>query len=98
MLFTVNKGIFHAFLSNIRNYSTEVINIQRRKAEMNIILRIICHQHQARSGKIKANKTHQISVKTQVFFAKTQLQHIYLQLLVNQFILFLLIFFSKITI
>ena len=115
MLFTVNKGIFHAFLSNIRNYSTEVINIQRRKAELNIILRrvnnfdikqkqhgifvfTICHQHEARSGKIKANKTHQISVKTQVFFVKTQLQHIYLQLLVNQFILFLLIFFSKIAI
>ena len=28
---------------------------------------IICHQHQARSGKIKTNKTQQILVKTQVF-------------------------------
>ena len=37
-VFTVNKQIFHAFLFNIRNYSPEVINIQRRKAELNIIL------------------------------------------------------------
>ena len=36
-LFTVNKQIFHAFLFNIRNYSTEVIDIQRREAELNII-------------------------------------------------------------
>ena len=33
-----NKQIFHAFLFNIRNYSPEVINIQRHKAELNIIL------------------------------------------------------------
>ena len=33
-----NKEIFHAFLFNIRNYSPEVINIQRREADMNIIL------------------------------------------------------------
>ena len=31
---------------------------------------IICHQHQTRSGKIKANKTQQVSVTTQVFFCK----------------------------
>ena len=30
----------------------------------------ICYQHQTRSGKIKANKTQQISVKTQAFFHK----------------------------
>ena len=70
-----NKQIFHAFLFNIRNYSPEVINIQRRQTELNIILLrvnnfnikqkkawniffIICYQHQIRSGKIKANKTH----------------------------------------
>ena len=35
---TYNKQIFHAFLFNIRNYSPEVINIQRREAELNIIL------------------------------------------------------------
>ena len=35
---------------------------------------IIWHQHQTRSGKIKANKTEQISVKTQVLFVKTELQ------------------------
>ena len=78
---------------DIRNYSPEVINIQRREAELNIILPrvnnfdikqkkacyicfIICHQHQTRSGKIKANKTQQISVITQVFFVKTELQDI----------------------
>ena len=61
----------------MRNYSPEEINIQRHKAELNIILPrvnnfifkqerhgiflvIICHQHQARSGKIKSKKTQQI--------------------------------------
>ena len=88
-----NRQIFLAVLFNIRNYSPEVINIQRREAELNIILPrvnnfdikqkkawnicfIICHQHQTRSGKIKTNKTQQISVKTQVFFVKTELRHI----------------------
>ena len=33
-----NKQIFHAVLFNIRNYSPEVINIQRRKAKLNITL------------------------------------------------------------
>ena len=32
------KEIFHVFLFNIRNYSPEVINIQLREAELNIIL------------------------------------------------------------
>ena len=32
------KQIFHAFLFNFRNYSPEVINIQRREKELNIIL------------------------------------------------------------
>ena len=75
------------FFFNIRNYSHEVINIQRFEVELIIILpRMnsfnikqkrawnICfikyHQHQTRSGKIKANKTQQISVKTLVFFRK----------------------------
>ena len=30
--------MFHAFLFNIRNFSPEVINIQRREAELNIVL------------------------------------------------------------
>ena len=85
-VYTYNKQIFHAFLFNIRNYSPEVIHIQRRKAELNIILPrvnnfdikrekawnicfITCHQHHTRSGKIKASKTQQISVKTQFFFS-----------------------------
>ena len=37
---------------------------------------IICHQHQARPGKIKPKKTQQILVKTQVFFVKAEIQHI----------------------
>ena len=107
------KQIFHAFLFNIRNYSPGVIDIQRHKAELNIILPsvdnfnikqkgawnicfIVYHQHQTRSGKIKTNETQQISVKTQVYFVKTNLRHFKLQLLVNHFILFLLIFFSQI--
>ena len=78
---------------NIRNYSPEVLNIQQREAELNIILVrvnnfdikqkkawnicfIICHQHQTISGKIKTNKTQQISFKTPSFFVKTELQHI----------------------
>ena len=44
----------------------------------------------------KAKKTQQMSAKTQVFFVKTELQDILLQLLVNHFILFLLIYFSEI--
>ena len=31
------KQIFHALLFNIRNYSPEVINIQQREAELNVI-------------------------------------------------------------
>ena len=80
-----HKQIFHAFLVNIRNYYSELINIQQREAKLNIILPrvsnfdiklkkacnicfVIYHQHQTKSGKIKANKTQQISVETQVFF------------------------------
>ena len=93
LILIYNKQIFHAVLFNTRNYSPEVINIQRRKAKLNITLPrvnnfdteqkkawnicfIICYQHQTKSGKIKTNKTHQISTKTQVFFVKTELRHI----------------------
>ena len=64
----------------------------KQKMTRNICF-IVCHQRQTKSGKIKANNTQQISVKTQVFFVKTELQHIKLQLLVNHFI-FVHIFFS----
>ena len=37
-IITDNKQIFHVFLFNIRNYSPEVINVQRREAEINITL------------------------------------------------------------
>ena len=56
----------------------------------------MCHQHQTRSGKIKGNKKQQILITTLVFFVKTELQYIQLQLLVNHFILLWLILFSEI--
>ena len=34
-----NKQIFHAFLFNIRNYSPDLKNIQRREAELNTLPR-----------------------------------------------------------
>ena len=46
--------MFHAFLFNIRNYSPEVINIQRREAELNIILLRV------NNFDIKQKKTHGI--------------------------------------
>ena len=36
---------------------------------------IICHQHETRFEKIEADKTQQISVKTEVFFLRSELQH-----------------------
>ena len=56
----------------------------------------MCHQHQTRSGKIKANKKQQILITILFFFVKTELQYIQLQLLVNHFILHWLILFSEI--
>ena len=35
--------IFDPVLFNVRNYSPKVINIQRRKAELNIILQRVCN-------------------------------------------------------
>ena len=66
--------MFHVFLFNIRNYSPDANNVQRRKVELKIILLrvnnfdikqkmawntcfVICHEHQTKSEKIKANKT-----------------------------------------
>ena len=37
-LLVYNKQISHAFLFNIRNYSPQVITIQRRESELNMIL------------------------------------------------------------
>ena len=72
-----------AFLYNNRNYSPEVINKQCKVELNIILLRvnnfdikqkkawnicfIICHQHETRSGKIKANKTQEISLIAQAF-------------------------------
>ena len=59
--------------SGAEYYITVVNNFDIKKKVWNICF-ILCHQHQARSGKIKTNKTQHISVNTQVFFVKTELQ------------------------
>ena len=73
----------------IRNYSPEIINIQRREAELNITLPRVNNFDikqkdmkymppiPNRIGKMKANKTKQISIKALVFFfVKVELKHI----------------------
>ena len=59
---------------------------------------VIWNQHQIRFEKIKAIKTQQISVTTQILFVKTELQHIQLQRVGNHFVLFSSTFFSEIII
>ena len=68
-----------------RKHNSHLWHYIKQKKAWNICF-IIWHQPQTRSGRIKTNKTQQISAKTQVFFVKTGLH----------FILFLLIFFSEI--
>ena len=60
-----HKTELNIMLLRVNNF-----DIKQKKA-WNICF-IICHQHQTRSGKVKANKTQQISVKTQVFFRKNR--------------------------
>ena len=55
---------------------SRVNNVDIKQERYGIFVLFICHQHQIRSGKTKANKTQQISVKRKVFFVKTELQHI----------------------
>ena len=64
----------HEVELNIKLPRVNNFDIKQKKA-WNICF-IICHQHQTRYRKIKANKTQQSSVKIQVFFVKTELQHI----------------------
>ena len=107
-----NKQTFHAFLFNIRNYSLEVINLQLRESELNIILPrvnnfdikqekpwnicfIICHQHQTRSGKIRANKTQQVSFKTLYFFCENWITTYLTTTPSKTFHIFVAIFFLK---
>ena len=74
----------NAFLFNFKHYSSEVINIQRRKVELNIVLprvnnfdikqkkgmKYLFHYILPTPNKIweDKDKTQQTSVKTQVFF------------------------------
>ena len=57
------EAALNIMLSRANNF-----DIKQKKA-WNICF-IICHQYPTRSGKIKANKTQPISVKTQNFFRK----------------------------
>ena len=50
-------------------YRGWIMSMLNKKKAWNIYF-IICHEHQTKSGKIKANKTQQIWVTTQVFFCK----------------------------
>ena len=52
---------------------SRVNNIDIKKKGMECLF---YYMSPTRSGKIKANKTQQISVKTKVFFVKTELQNI----------------------
>ena len=64
------KLIFNnANRSWILYYRGWIISVLNKKKAWNICF-IICHQYQTRSGKIKTNKTQQISVKTQGYFCK----------------------------
>ena len=61
---------------NIKQRKAELVIILPRVSNFNIkqkkvcnICFTICHLHQTRSGKIKNNKTQQISVKRQFFFS-----------------------------
>ena len=86
---------------NIRNYSPEVLNIQRREADLNIILPRVNNfdikQKEASNIYFIICHQHQTrpgKIKTKktanfgqnkFFFVKAELQHLELQLLVNHF-------------
>ena len=74
------KQIFLVFLFNIRTYSPKVMNIilprlnnfdiKQKRRGMLVLL------YATNTKKDLANQTQQILVKAQVFFVKTELQHI----------------------
>ena len=74
------KQIFLVFLFNIRKYSPKVMNIilprlnnfdiKQKRRGMLVLL------YATNTKKDLANQTQQILVKAQVFFVKTELQHI----------------------
>ena len=101
-VFTVNKQIFHAFLFNIRNYSREtslniilprVNNFNIKQKRQGIFVLLYATNTKQHLGRYRLTNFGQ---NTSIFFEKTELRHIKLQLLVNYFILFLLEFFSGI--
>ena len=63
---TNSKQIFHAKRSLVLYYGGRIISILNKEKACDFCF-IMWHQHQTRSGKIKANKIQQMSVKTQVF-------------------------------
>ena len=71
-LFTFNKQIFYAFFYNIRDYSPEVINITLprvnnfdiKQKSHGIFVSLHATNTKQDLGRLKTNKTQQISVKT----------------------------------
>ena len=71
-LFTFNKQIFYAFFYNIRDYSPEVINIilprvnnfDIKQKSQGIFVSLHATNTKQDLGRLKTNKTQQISVKT----------------------------------
>ena len=74
MSFFLISEIIHQEFINIQRREVDlniilpkVNNFDSNKKKTRSICFIIWHQHQTRSGKVKAIKTQEISVKTQVF-------------------------------
>ena len=97
---SASKQMFHAFLFNIRNYSSEVRNIQQRKSELNIILPRVNNSILTKDGMVYLFFTYTkhetksewmftrhiiIPVTTELsFFKKNQLEHFFFELFVNR--------------
>ena len=76
MSFCLISEIIHPRYAELNIILQRVNNFDIKQKKAWNICFIICHQHQTRAGKIKAYKTHQILVATEVFIVKTELQHI----------------------
>ena len=71
-----NKQIFHAFLFNIRNYLPRVNNFDINQKKAWDFFFFYMPPTPKKFGNIKASKTQHFSVKTKVFFVKTEQQHL----------------------
>ena len=80
------KAKLNFILSSVNNFHI------KQKKTWNICF-IICYQYQTRSGKMKADKTQQILVKTHSFFIKTELTYLTATPSKSFYIIFVDIFF-----